>query len=517
LTEISNFDEAAENFLKAEGIYEEIDHVGGMNDANNRMGIIYSALQDYERASEYYLKVVQRCEERNSKSLLRAATHNLAETYTLLGDTINARKWSLKIIDIRKITEDNLNRSYLYKNLSDYALLNNDENAAIRYLDSSLYFAELVNVPAQVIERKLLLSRQYRESGAFKKQRALLLSATEDIERYKFSVYDVDIYEELAQSYQKSGNFKDAAQFYGKSITARDSLDELSGERELKKKEEAAKILKYNQRIADIESDRALKDLELKKQRQRNNFLWLFSVIALLGLLYLWKNVSDRKRSQEQLSSQNKEIEQNLNDKEVLLREIHHRVKNNLQVVSSMLNLNLRYVKDHSAKSILLESRNRVKSMALIHQKLYQEEHLKGVKLKSYLESLVNNLLHSYKKKNGKLKVHYDVDEMILDVDTLIPFGLIVNEVFTNSLKHAFVDKDSGNVWFYVKVVDDVLVLQIKDDGVGMLANKELNSDSSFGMTLIDSLAEKLKADVSITNGQGTTVELKIKKYSMYS
>jgi len=215
-----------------------------------------------------------------------------------------------------------------------------------------------------------------------------------------------------------------------------------------------------------------------------------------------------RNRNQK-IAKQNETIGKALTEKDLLLREIHHRVKNNLQLVSSLLTLQGRSINDETALQAINEGKSRVRSMALIHQDLYNKENLTGIGVKDYIEKLTQELFSTYRIDKDKISLEMQVENMILDVDTLVPLGLIINELITNSLKYAWSEGQLGMLSVSLSKLNDALVLEVQDDGVGYDHTKV--SDSSFGSTLVAALAEQLEAKVSIVSNNGTSVKLVIK------
>jgi two-component sensor histidine kinase len=213
------------------------------------------------------------------------------------------------------------------------------------------------------------------------------------------------------------------------------------------------------------------------------------------------RDITQRKHAEEQ-------IRKSLHEKEILLKEIHHRVKNNLQIISSLLSLQSRSLHDTSAQDAISESRNRVKSMSLIHEQLYQDDIMSGVDMKDYLERLVKSLTASYALDTDRVQVKLATDPLLLDVDTAIPLGLILNELVSNSMKYAFPELRSGVIKVSLTERVSELRLVVEDDGVGFDASKK--SDQSFGLSMIRSLMRKLKAEMNIVSEAGTTVELVI-------
>ena len=220
-------------------------------------------------------------------------------------------------------------------------------------------------------------------------------------------------------------------------------------------------------------------------------------------------DITERKTYENQIKS-------SLKEKNILLKEIHHRVKNNMQIISSLLSLQTRFVNDEEALDILKESQNRVRSMAIIHEKLYQSKDLSRINFRDYIESLVSNLFHSYKANNKDIKPLYDVEDLSLNIDTAVPCGLIISELVSNSLKYAFPNNNNGEILISLKFKDNKYQLMISDNGVGM---PEVNVDEldSLGLLLVFNLTEQLDGEITINREHGTEFiiqfeEMKYKK-----
>jgi two-component system response regulator len=214
------------------------------------------------------------------------------------------------------------------------------------------------------------------------------------------------------------------------------------------------------------------------------------------------RDVTQRKLAEERLRA-------SLTEKEVLLREIHHRVKNNLQVVSSLLRLQSRHVKDEQARAMLKESQNRVRSMALIHEKLYRSEDLARVDMAEYLHSLTPHLVHSAAVHADDINLKVTVANVFLGIDTAIPCGLIINELVSNSLKHAFPPGQGGDIWIDLQPASaNKYALTVADNGVGFPGPTDFQNAPSLGLQLVSALADQLGATVEHRNGAGTSFRI---------
>jgi PAS domain S-box-containing protein len=215
--------------------------------------------------------------------------------------------------------------------------------------------------------------------------------------------------------------------------------------------------------------------------------------VAMVGVA---RDITARKRADEALRN-------SLREKEVLLKEIHHRVKNNLQVISSLLSLQSEYLKDEAMIKVFKESQNRVKSMALIHEKLYQSANLAEIEFSDYLRELTTQLFRSYGIGAHGVSLNVHASEVLLAVDRAIPCGIIVNELVTNALKYAFPDGRGGRIDIDLHPVsDDQIWLAVRDNGVGFPADVDFETSDSLGLTLVRMLADQVQGEVILQTAE---------------
>jgi two-component sensor histidine kinase len=208
--------------------------------------------------------------------------------------------------------------------------------------------------------------------------------------------------------------------------------------------------------------------------------------------------ISDLTQTQQELSSKN-------NENVLLLKEIHHRVKNNLEVVSGLLALQSAKINDPNMQEVMLASQNRVQSMGILHQKLYQSEHLAFIEMKNYFQNLCINILDSY-NETDRINVNIEMQELELDVDTAVPLGLIVNELLTNSLKYAFPKGQKGNIELSLKNLNDEnFQLKISDNGVGKVLDAKAKG-TGFGTQLVDLLTRQIDGKLIQDVSNGTMI-----------
>ena len=224
---------------------------------------------------------------------------------------------------------------------------------------------------------------------------------------------------------------------------------------------------------------------------------------ASAGFIITAADITERKEAEDQLRL-------SLQEKEVLLKEIHHRVKNNMQVISSLLDLQSAQITDPLVRAPFLDSQNRIKSMALIHERLYQSPDLARIDFTNYLQLLVPRLFDSYQTTDQQVSLKIQAEEVSLEVSQAIPCGLIINELVANALKHAFPKGRQGELCLRLeKSPDDEILLVVEDNGVGLPEGVDLGHSSTLGLQLVQVLTRQLKGSVAVHRSAGTRFELR--------
>ncbi len=239
----------------------------------------------------------------------------------------------------------------------------------------------------------------------------------------------------------------------------------------------------------EFDAEASISKLDLKGQRLYTAFL---------------RDISERKRME-------RELRDSLHEKEVLLREIHHRVKNNLQVISSLFTLQSRTTTDPELLTLLKESQHRIQSMALIHEKLYQSENLSRIAFDHYVRDLVTDIFQSYSDRLGRIRLNLDLRPLTLEIATAIPTALVLNELVTNTFKHAFPDRQEGTLaigLFPDESVAGRFVLRVEDDGGGIPEAVDPAQTKSLGLRLVRVLVSQLQGTLSLERGSGTRFTL---------
>ena len=464
----------------------------GFSDLSN----LFWKQSKFQQGLEYGLRSLSIFEERGIEDL------DYSFTLYLVGNNY----YSLKEFDRAiEVLEESIviserygffnNLSDAYMTLMDVYMDTGEYEKAIENFNGSLRYARLLNNAFMEMRTWMthgrLMNLMDQPVEAIESLNNSLAVATQQFgDEYWLQI----VYEELAKAYAKLGNFEKAFEHFVE-------YDQLK---------EALFTAESDERIAKLQTEfeTAQKEAMIALQRSRlsrqNIVLILIAGILLLtaiSLFILW--------------DLNKKLKNANKEKDFLLREIHHRVKNNLQILSSLLNLQSNYIEDKGALNAIQEGKNRVESMGLIHQKLYTRDDVTAVDMSEYIEQLASNLEDSFSSENLDLEIHRDVSISNLDVDSAIPLGLIVNELITNAKKYAFEGRSEGSIQVKLWIDDsNRLCLIVQDDGNGIPAVKSSDS-TSFGTDLIKILSKKMKGDIHHDTSNGYSTEIRFSRYKL--
>ena len=279
-------------------------------------------------------------------------------------------------------------------------------------------------------------------------------------------------------------------------------MDGLEMVREIKNIDPNAKIVvmsAYSVKENFIESINLGVDGYLMKPVEAKKLLSLIDEFAGITMMK-WELVSKERKRQEAEDF----LKKSLAEKEVLLREVHHRVKNNMQIISSILRMQSRTIEDPNLKDFLQESQNRIHSMALIHENLYSNESLANIKFSNYVESLTGNIARTYANQQARVRFDFQMDDSYLPIDIAIPCGLIINELISNSFKYAFKNRDHGTISIHFKEEENSYKLTVRDDGIGISKDLDIKNTKSLGLKIIHKLAKQIDGVLQSDFSNGT-------------
>jgi len=400
-----------------------------------------------------------------------------------------------------EISNGNLLKGIIEGNIGKCHALLKEYDIAIPFLENSVTLINEHNkgkFSSEMVENTLELADCYLQKEDYGKAKEYLLNGLDPIKIENILRKN----RLLASYYDRIGDFKNSVDYLKRNVRIRDSLNR--NESSMKKQQLAAvagQEIEYSKKMMeqqkkDLEQSRS--DLQAKEERINIVFISLiFTLLGFAGLVFAYlKSI----KNQRLIAEQKRIIEASLVEKDSLLKEIHHRVKNNLQMVSSLLSLQTKNTRSKAAIEALEEGKSRVKAMALIHQKLYQNDDLSVIEMQGYIESLINSVQSVYKKGGHNINIAIDAEGVELDIDRAIPFGLILNELVSNSFKYAFPDDDdNGKIYIHLrKNGGQEGYFEYTDNGVGLPDDTDDRANSSMGIRLMNRLVNQLQSTLNI-------------------
>jgi len=452
---------------RAYHIYERIHDTAGMVNSLNEAGILYRDVSKIKGHDDYF----------DSAFTVYNKAVALVEQSGQGMDNISKLYNNISQVYIEHLKDYNKALEYLFKavtinqnNNNLYALSYNYNNIANAYI-------QLKNYP-----QALLFSRKLAEAAMHLQRPERLRNA----------------YSQLYETFLASGRFDSALFYYKKADLLDDSLNNVAKTNEVTRLQ-----TKYETGRKETE----IKRLQTESRAQNRQIILLVTALVLFVafafcMILLYHRI---KKQRQQIANQSKKLE-------VMMKELHHRVKNNLQIVSSLLSLQSYKVNDEEAVLVLKESQQRVQAMSFIHQRLYKTESLTVVNMKAYLTDLAESLVSSYGYNKDDFDLHLVVEKEMMDIDKALPIGLIINEIVTNALKYAYTNSNKPALHISLTEQENNIVCFIKDNGVGIDEQQWKKQKQSFGKQLITALCKQLRAQQNLVVNEGTGFTITIPK-----
>lgn len=502
-------------YIEALKGYELLKDSLYMGISMNNIAACYQFRKEPKETIEYYEKALNIFQKINNKQWIANVSYNLGNQYTNLRNfnkALNISRLALK--SFRDLSDKN-SEGLAYTQLGSIDMELNKLAEAITYFQQSNQLINLEDDPIAVGINYENLGAVYGKIGQYRDGESNLLKAIDIFRKHQSLEHLTKSLAAIKTLYAKWGKFQEAFLYGEEFQKANDSLFNATKDERMLETIKKYDLEKKEQQISLLNSQNELKDFKIKKSEEEAVFYGLGILgLAILGGIgfYLYQV---KKKTSEELSQKNAIITEALHEKEVLMQEIHHRVKNNLQVVSSLLSIQSRHLTDNQAIEAIKEGQNRVKTMGLIHQSLYQENDFRGVNMKNYISKLIKNLFNSYNIQPEKIQLKTEISELNLDIDTVVPLGLIINELVSNALKYAFPDDKKGTVLLRANLENERFILQVSDNGIGLPEGFSLEKTNSMGYQLIQSFVSKLSAQLTVSNENGTFIELSIPQKSI--
>lgn len=512
---LRNFAEAIRYYQQAETLYESEESANGLRGRSAICGelcAIYSLLAEYETAFSYAWESLQIEDSLGSRQNFAMANNSVALAYQNLGQDSVAIAYFMRSINIFREEGNLFGVAFVLNNLGDLFIKTHRHDEALTYLQEALAVGEQIDSKDCIATSKAGIGSALVEQEKYRLAIPYLEEARLLSQELGLNDILIPVAQLLYKSYDTLGNPRKALDMYELHVQTRDSLNSEDNQRATIRYEFEKQALADSLTFAQEKAAAELAH-ETDLQQQRTFLIFAASLWGLLAILavILYRNAQRRKRTNAILTEQKQQIEKKNAQNELLLKEIHHRVKNNLEIVSSLLELQSAQLDDAAMRSTMLQSQSRVQSMGIIHQKLYQGQNLAAIEMRDYFQNLGDYLLDSF-DAHGRIAIEVEMEPLELDIDTAVPIGLIVNELLTNALKYAFPDGQVGHIEIaLIPISDNRLYLTVSDDGIGKVVGQPAHG-SGFGAQLIHLLTRQLKGSLHESVDQGTHVSIEVEK-----
>lgn len=460
----------------------------------NRIGGIYYNQEDYEKAKKYWKIAFSIAENNQLPKPLSMILNNLGEIKRLNSELHAALPLYKKALAIKISIQDSLGINITLSNIGSVYIKLGKLDSAKFFYDHSYQIAQLAQDPKMIMTSCTDYAKYYKTISKAHLAAQWAKKTLAIAENYGNLNTLLATYKELAEIYEDQNTLDSCLFFQKKWIDLSEIINHQENEKLALEIEAEFLINEKENELAHLKEKNKIEqhNNQLKDYFQWASILGLFCVLTFTLTILRLRNQKNKKLADSlvQINQQNKE-------KDLLLKEIHHRVKNNLQVITSLLSLQSYNIADPTTKELFSQSQYRINSMAMIHEMLYQSNDFSKINYKNYLEQLLDKLISSFKGNNHNIQVDLDVPKFFLNIDTAVPLGLLINEIITNALKYGLPDDQAGILSVKMKSLDSPnFLLEIGDNGLGYSGDFKSQKHNSLGLRLIQQLTIQLNGTI---------------------
>lgn len=490
------YEKSLEYLLAASRKLEKLEPSTTQATCYNSVGNVYLKIGEPYAALEFHYKALDVRQKLKSQSGLSASYNNIGNVYLLLNKYDSAFQNFSKSLEIKRSLNDKNGEGVALNNLGELMLKTGKLDKAEDLFKQALAIRlQRQDQVGQVITRINLAQVYLQSDNTFEAERELrhseaLATSLGLLEQLK-SNYEIQI-----KLYREKKDLDKALEYSQQLLIIKDSLLNQEKAQSLAEMQTRYESLKKEDRIALLEKEGLLQAVEIDRKQIWIRSLVLAVVLTLIIGILIYYNLRTVRKNKVHI--------------ELLLKELHHRVKNNLQILSSLLSLQSQQLTDDTAIKAVKSSESRINAMALIHRKLYTVDQNRTVDIKEYITELIQYLVYSYGYHEKNLKLDLKINEISIDVDKAIPLGLILNELISNAFKHAYENQPNPRLMINLEHPDShELNICIRDNGRGMPPVDE-KQRKTFGMKIVTTLIKELKGSLNVKSENGTTYDLHI-------
>ena len=496
---------ATDYFHRAIHLYKLENDEESLSYCYSQIGVCYFSQFQYNNANYYYKKSIELCRKLKLEIDLADVLVNQGITLTYLNKLPEAKRNFQQAIAIYNRHSDEEGLGPAYNSLAKIYYEEGDLDKATRYFKYAAAIAKKYENYYNLTSSYNAVANCYLDRKDYQTAKEYALKSLNYAKESGAKERELFVHQTLSDVYFGLGEYKMAFESLSQYANMKDSIF-------TQEKSDA---------LAEMQARFEVKEIRLTQQIQAEKHSWQLLIliivifIILLISVFLFFLFRHKKRINALLEQKYEMTQLNLEQTEFMMGEIHHRVKNNLQMVHAILDLQARDLKDPESAKLIEDSLNRINAISLIHQKLYQTDNIRAVRMDEYLRELVDDLVHHFRREVSKqIQVRYELEDLNLDIETALPIGLIVAELVTNSCKYAFADQETPEIELRLNEQGKQLVLLVADNGTGKSGEQ---NGTNFGTKLIQTMSKKLKAELAETSSdQGLKTELFISNYKVY-
>ena len=533
---LSNFDSSIYYYQSAHHEYVQLEDSLNTATLELNLSTVYKLRGLYETALEFALSASRKLEKHKPSTNLATSYNSIANLYSRIGQPHSALLYHSRSLQIKRVIGDengmagsfnNIGNVHLKLKQYDSAMVNYFKSLEIkrRHRDEAAQGASMSNIGEVMVKtgrydeakeyflQSLEIRMKFRDKVGEATTRGRLANvyllkndldaAERELDRSKDLALDLGLLDELKTNheirvrlYEEKGDYKRAFETSQELLVVKDSLLNQEKTKSLAEMQTRYESLKKEDRIALLEKEGLLQAVELEQRQIWIRSLVLAVILSLIIGVLVYHNLRMVRKNKIHI--------------ELLLKELHHRVKNNLQILSSLLSLQSQQLTDDNAIKAVKSSESRINAMALIHRKLYTVDQNRTVDIKEYISELIQYLVYSYGYHEKNFKLDLEIKEINIDVDKAIPLGLILNELISNAFKHAYENQPNPRLVVNLEYPESrELNISIQDNGGGMPSVDE-KQRKTFGMKIVTTLIKELKGSLNVKNENGTTYNLQI-------
>jgi two-component system, sensor histidine kinase PdtaS len=494
---------ALQLFIQSLRIKEKLDNKKSFAMTLNNVGNVYKDLKKIDKSLEYYNQSIKIKEEIEDFHGLAMTLNNIGLLYHNNREYEKAKEHYNQSLIMKRQIGDLHGEAMTLNNIGLSFEVEKDYRKALEYYQKSISIKEQIGDQYGLVMSMINTATVYREIGNYSKCYVYLLESEKIALEIGATTQLRDCYQRLYETYELQKKPHEALKYYKYYIAVKDSIMSENSYKNIEELQAQYGNKEKQLTIQNLTKKEALNKAQLAENRAviaRKNITTISLIIGLFISLVLivlfFVNAKQRNK-------RNAALNKALQEKEVLFKEVHHRVKNNFQVISSLLNLHANNSENEAVQKALGEAKDRIGSMSLVHEKLYQSKDLTKIKMDEYVSQLIMHLNDSFDSQIEFASI-LKIENVYLDIETVIPLGLIFNELITNSIKYAFKGRTDNTIEIGIKKTDNKVEVKYRDNGIGLPQDFNLDNLDSLGLNLVQILVIQIQGTLAVNTDNGT-------------